>query len=279
MIFRHYLPVQQHQWSPASYGTPPFAAAVMHRTLPFMSSSSSSLAFALGDPSKPSTSSVAPRPQPVYQPQESEQFFDAFIAETSQEVAQQAAPVPPSPIPPSQSFISDIKTPVKEAALIPEPPVSSPDPLAGSVGGFTTPRKRKPEELSSPLSKRIHSPLKSRDHHEWAGSSQLFSPTGATPVGSQPNKRLSVFVEVPVPPKSWSTPSTSGRSFSKSAPSTRTSDDLGGFSPPPESDWEEDHAGFRSGSKSTGKRTGDRDERGETESYSLLFSFSLVTHV
>ena len=270
MIFRYYHSVQHQEWTPASYGTPPFAAAVMQRTLPFISSSSSSLALALGDPSKPSTSSVAPRPQPQYQPQESAQFFDTFVAETSQEVvAQQAAPAPLPPVSFSQSFTSDIKTPVKEIASVPGPPVSSPDPLVESARGLTTPRKRKPEELSSPSLKRIQN---SRVQHEKSASSQSTSHIGATP-----NKRLSVFVEVPSPPKGWLTPSTAGRSFTKSAHYTGTSDDLGGFSPPPESDWEEDQTGHRSGSKSTGRRTGDRDERGEVESY-FSFSYS-VTHV
>lgn len=281
VVVRHYPPVQQQQWTSTAYRTPPFAAAVMQRTLPFMTSSSSSIALALGDPPKPSTSAVAPQPQPVYHPQESAQFFDTFIAETSQEVAmQQTAPDTVPPVLQTQSFTSDIKTPVKEkkaTASVSELLISSPDPLAGSVSGSATPRKRKPEELSSPSLKRIHSPNKSRVQLENFGSSQLFTPSGVNSSGSQPNKRLSVFVELPLSAKVLSTPSTVGRSKSKSTPSTRTTNDLGGLSPPPESDWEEDYTGFRSGSKSTGKRTGDRDERGKADSYwSLIFQYLLI---
>ena len=122
----------------------------------------------------------------------------------------------------------------------------------GIARGFTAPRQRKLEELSSPSLKRIQN---SRIQREKSGSSQS---TVTSHIGTTPNKRLSVFVEVPSPPKDWLIPSTAGRSFTKSAHYTGTSDDLGGFSPPPESDWEEDQSGHRSGSKSTGRRTGDR---------------------
>ena len=109
----------------------------------------------------------------------------------------------------------------------------------GIARGFTAPRQRKLEELSSPSLKRIQN---SRIQREKSGSSQSTSHIGTTP-----NKRLSVFVEVPSPPKGWLTPSTAGKSFTKSVHYTGTSDDL-----------EEDQSGHRSGSKSTGRRTGDR---------------------
>jgi cohesin loading factor subunit SCC2 len=240
-----------------------------------MSSSSSSLALALGDPQKPSTSSVVTPSQPQYQPQESAQFFDTFIAETSNEiVAPQSAPSPPPSMSHSHQFVSDIRTPVRNIPSVPEPPVSSPDPLMASVEGFTTPRKRKPDELTSPTLKRTHPSEKSGVLRQRSGSSHTSSFSRTTSSGSQPNKRLSVFVELPHPPKGWSTPSTAGRSTKfQSLPSTRTEDDLGGFSPPPESEWEDDHKGLKSGSKSTGKRTGDRDERGMV--HSPLSSFFL----
>ena len=264
VISRHYPLLPQQQWSSTPYGTPPFAAAVMQRTLPFMSSSSS-LALALGDPAKASTSSIVPVQQQQYSSENSAQFFDSFIAETSQVVSQQEqiAPNPPPSLYHTQTFTSDMKTPVKERTLVSEPSLSSPDPLAASVDGSVTPRKRKPDELGSPTLKRIHSSDKFGVRLERSGSSQQLSPTSS--FGSQPRRRLSVFVEVPKPPKGWSTPSTAGRSKSKSVPSTRTEDDLGGFSPPPDSEWEDDLRGLKSGSKSTGRRTGDRDERGEAD--------------
>ncbi|KAF8585724.1 ARM repeat-containing protein [Ramaria rubella] len=229
-----------------------------------MSSSSSSLALALGDPSKPSTSSRAPPLQPTYyEPQESAQFFDTFIAETSRDVTtQQAATEPPPRLQRAQTFVSDVKTPIKTKAPVPGPPMSSPDPLTLKTDGSTTPRKRKPDELTSPSLKRIHSSDQFSVSRQRSGSSMSSSSTLKTT--PQPSKRLSVYVEVPPPPQGWITPSTTGRSKSKSMPSTRTEGDLGGFSPPPESDWE-DQKGHKSGSKSTGKRTGDRDERAPLE--------------
>ena len=258
--------VQQQEWAPAPYGMPPFAAAVMQRTLPFFPSSSSSLALALGDPSKlSSTSNVAQsQPQSQYQPQQSAQFFDTFLEETTRE-AQQTTPTLPPPLPRTPSSSSEFKTPVKTKPPVQGSPMSSPDTLALRTGGITTPLKRKPDELASPTLKRLHSTETcgiSRDRSDSTLSVLSSSTAKTTSSRGKPSKRLSVFVELPSMHRGLSTPTTAGRSKSKSVPSTRVEEDLGGFSPPPESEWEDDHKETRTGSKSTGKRTGDRDERG-----------------
>ncbi|KAF8507524.1 hypothetical protein BU17DRAFT_57352 [Hysterangium stoloniferum] len=259
------LLVPNSSWGSSSYGANPFATSVMQRTIPFMAASSSSLALALGDPSKPHPPPrqppplpppplppLQPPPPPPAQPQESVQFFNDFLEETSREASLQESVLNAPPTPPQ--FASDLKTPVKIKHTVSTPDVvSSLDPLTLPIGSSVTPRKRKPEELASPTLKRVHSFAVPRDRSESVST---------TPI--KPSRRLSVFVDIPPAPNGWATPSTSGRSISKSMHSTR-SPDLGGYSPPPESDWEEEGRGHRGGSKSTGKRTGDRDERAPLE--------------
>ncbi|KIJ54752.1 hypothetical protein M422DRAFT_775001 [Sphaerobolus stellatus SS14] len=265
-------PMQQ-QWPQPSYGASPFATSIMQRTLPIVSSSSS-LAFALGDPSKQNTR-PAPAPTPTHRstpppppaptlpkPEESAQFFNNFLADKKREiVAQQqaaAARTPTQSAPRRQFYVEIPPSPSRSMQAAHIPATSSPDPLAlRSDGPGLTPRKRKPDGLESPSIKRVHAnDMFAVPRERPRSTSTTVSQT--TPM--KPSRNLSVFVELPSPTKIV-TPSTSGRSKSRSLLSSGANE-LGGYSPPPESEM--------SGSKSTGKRTGDRDERVPLEKLTSL---------
>lgn len=203
-----------------------------------------------------------PLTQPQYRPEDSVQFFNDFRAETSREMTTQETNTGStfSQIPIS-NVKSDVKTPVKHSRFLNTGAMSSPDPLALNPDAFSSHRKRKPEVMESPSIKRMLSNDKFAIPREPTQPSQSTSTTRPSPALLSPTKNLQVYIELPSKSKGSMTPSTSGRSQSKSYISSGTAD-LGGFSPPPESDWEDDHRSPRFTSKSTPRRTGDRDERG-----------------
>ncbi|GJJ15616.1 hypothetical protein Clacol_009894 [Clathrus columnatus] len=143
------------------------------------------------------------------------------------------------------------------------PVTSSPDPLAllPNTSGSVTPQKRKLDVSVSPSLKRAHS-TKIAIAVPRQNSVSSVSSGPLTPGGSiRPLKRF-LGVEIPPSLKVISTPSTSGRS--KSVPSSAVSRDLGGYSPP-DSEWDEEDFVKKSVNKSSGKRTGDRDDRAPLE--------------
>lgn len=161
-----------------------------------MTTSSSSLAYALGPPPAPIYPRPAPPPQlsppqRVYHPQESAAFLDDFLQQKTREMNQpdrtinHAHSTQPRPVPPQHR-------PLTPPATVLPPPQESPDPLSllepapsisrtnstATIPSFT-PRKRKMiAQLDSPTVKRIHS-LKSL--HPSAQKSPQRSPRPAHP--------------------------------------------------------------------------------------------------
>ncbi|KAJ7457662.1 hypothetical protein B0H11DRAFT_208709 [Mycena galericulata] len=239
----------------STFRTNPFAQAILQRSNPATayptppppssSSSSSSLAHALGPPPPP--------PQTVYQPQQSPAFFDQFIAEKSKEIARPVPKVEPAlKIMPERSTTPPQKRP---------PPIEeSPDPLA--ITPAVTPRKRKSvTQLDSPSVKRVHTPVPitpsttSKSH-----ASMLSTPSSSTL--STPSRRVTMAY-VDVPAKSWvPTPKSKMRPMH---PPDSPNDDLGGYGS--DDDSPRQHSGGRA---TSGRRTGDRDERLPLEKLTAL---------
>ncbi|KAF8158512.1 hypothetical protein B0H34DRAFT_797892 [Crassisporium funariophilum] len=287
-------------WSPSgpssSYQTPPFAQSIFQRTAPStayptppppgISSSSSSLAFALGGPTQqikqPSHSAR------VYQPQESHVFYDDFL---ERKVRQMEAILPPPPIAHQQPLRS-----VTPPAKLP-PPEESPDPLAlQSLPRpnplHRTPQKRKPVvEIESPSIKRIHSlkalpnlsntqPIMPKTPRSTVpltpssmSTSLLQESLSVTPTA----KRIVNTAYVSVPPSPWLTPSSSRKgSFYMGSGKGKmkiddTPDDLGGYGSEydgPSSPTK--RISIHDSVKSSARRTGDRDERGPLEKLTSL---------
>ncbi|KII90510.1 hypothetical protein PLICRDRAFT_697054 [Plicaturopsis crispa FD-325 SS-3] len=263
--YTHYSP--NPHW-PQSHGSPgyqtsAFAQSVLQRTAPAtayptppppsMTTSSSSLAFALGNPE--------PRPSPkVYQPEQSNAFFNDFLSQKTQEMNSRMTnnfPQRPATPPPS----------------VPPPPQESPDPLdfvSTATAPAVTPRKRKSAaQLQTPSLKRVQS--------SYAITTSPLTPQGsatATPTSSKSKTtpRMRAYVEVPALPKAWLTPSSQKRGASSMSAKLKgkmkeEDDDLGGYGSEDELD-----LGYRQDSvKSSARRTGDRDERAPLEKLTALF--------
>lgn len=269
-LSRPFPPPSSNPWNVSSYSSN--SASSSHIRLP-INQSSSSIAMALGDPHKThsmlSSAYQHNKPiTPVHQPPPV--TSDAKVRPSTpppQSVSEFKTPIKPSdpdstlsspdPLAIRHPFVETIVPSTSPSKLPNTPITSSPDPLAFLPSGSDsiTPRKRKPVPLVSPSLKRTNSSnlsiAISRQSSQTSTSSDQL-----TPGGTIRPKKLFWGVEIPHPPKGFSTPSTSGRS--KSAPSSK---DLGGFSPP-DSEWDEEGSVKRSVSKSSGKRTGDRDDRG-----------------
>ena len=203
---------------------------------------SSSLAFALGDPS-------SARQPSVCQPERSAEFFDAFIAEKSREINVSSYNSNGIQVSPKQS-----------AERVSQ---ESPDPLAlkpaapGLSTPVQTPRKRKPiVEIESPSAKRIQS--------SHLGSRTPQHARQMTPA-KQSLKKTATLAYVEIPPKPWLSPSSS-RKLSISSPRLFSKENLG-----KPADEQHDLSGYGSDyspykvtdtTKSSARRTGDRDERG-----------------
>jgi cohesin loading factor subunit SCC2 len=254
-----------------SYPTPP---------PPGIHSSSSSLAFALDERAIPQ--------RRQYPQQESTGFFNNFLDKSSRELERaQAAKYASTPTPSQREKSFSI------------PRYSSPDPLELHPSQSITPQKRKSLELlQSPSVKRVQamhrSPSISGPPTTPASSSQDSLSTQGTPVSSQstssfrpvpPQKpRMRAYVEIPAAPKFLSTPqpSQSGKKVrvktavvshgSKSRAEIDEEDDLGGFGPEEDSPHQprKTSLNMTEAGRSSAKRTGDRDDRGNT---SLVCSF------
>ncbi|KAF9220470.1 hypothetical protein BS17DRAFT_739205 [Gyrodon lividus] len=207
----------------SAYPTPP---------PPGIRSSSSSLAFALGQPNQVKTQ------QRVYKPEESGPFFKDFLGRSAQLLDNK--PIPPSitsrhPTPRLEP--SPTKPP---ASVVPEPSV--------------TPRKRKsPDELVTPSQKRIHAANPTESTPTARPSSGASSH-----VSSKTPRQVLAYVNVPTP--TWKTPS---KESSKPSDHPASGD---------ESDEEDDHTHreIQASAKSSARRTGDRDERAPFEKLTTL---------
>jgi hypothetical protein len=235
-------------------------------------------------PSSSSQPSVyaPPRPQakaiPPYNNQP-KMFPAAAAAPRMNQQASSSSQPKPKPFPPP----STPKRKTNHSASQPAPSTDSPDPLAldSSTTAYAplsvSPLKRKPDILMSPSAKRVHSLPSLTTPSKPSGSSpDVFTVPKAPP----PRMKLQPYVEIPVRAKSSSsvtamvTPQKNRISSKMEKSSTRTltddDDDLGGFDTP-SSDIGYRYKGGQmstggdssySVSKSSGKRTGDRDDRG-----------------
>ncbi|KAG5642305.1 hypothetical protein DXG03_003025 [Asterophora parasitica] len=249
---------QPAQWAAPSLAyhqqANPFAQTIFQRAMPMnayptppppgITTSSSSLAFALGRP---------PTQTPkLHPPQESPAFFDNFLEHKSRQMAAARRPAtPPSkPTPPA----------VQE----------SPDPLALQPGVHPvpaiTPRKRKIfVQLDSPAVKRVQSIQSFHTHPR--------TPTHVTPKASStpqitPTPRRNLAY-VAAPTKPWLTPTSSRQGSAKQLGKMKDdSPDLGGYG----SDDDDPYSPTRSNDavKSSARRTGDRDDRAPLEKLTSL---------
>ena len=173
------------------------------------------------------------------------------------------------------------------------PRYSSPDPLELPPSQSVTPQKRKSLELlQSPSVKRIQAPHRSPSLSgpptTPASSSQGSLSTHGTPLSSQLSSssrpapsykpRMRAYVEIPVAPKflSMPQPSQSGKKVklkpvavshgSKDRAEIDDDDDLGGFGPEEDSPHQprKTSLSMTEAGRSSAKRTGDRDDRGDT---------------
>ncbi|KIK26649.1 hypothetical protein PISMIDRAFT_94435 [Pisolithus microcarpus 441] len=206
----------------SAYPTPP---------PPGIRASSSSLAFALGNPNK----RVSER---VYKPEESGPFVKDFLNRSAQLI--ESKPIPPAPTMPSKDTLN-----IDSRSHPLNPPLL---PLAEAS---TTPRKRKsPEDVSTPSPKRIQTYASER------------STPGARTVSTTPSKESKtprhVLAYVNVPPPSWKTPSGKQSGPGEHAGSDYSEDD------------DEHRHNVQASVKTSARRTGDRDERAPLEKLTTL---------
>ncbi|KAI6042629.1 sister chromatid cohesion C-terminus-domain-containing protein [Pisolithus marmoratus] len=206
----------------SAYPTPP---------PPGIRASSSSLAFALGNPNKKPS-------ERVYKPQESGPFVKDFLNRSAQLI--ESKPIPPAPAMPCKDTLS-----IDSRPHPPNPPLL---PLAEAS---TTPRKRKsPEDISTPSPKRIQTCTSER-------STPSVMTINTTPSKESKTPRH-VLAYVNVPPPSWRTPSGKQLKPGERAGSDYSEDD------------DEYRHGAQSSVKLSARRTGDRDERAPLEKLTTL---------
>ncbi|KDR82399.1 hypothetical protein GALMADRAFT_220397 [Galerina marginata CBS 339.88] len=292
---------QSMHWSSSapqsSFQTMPFAQSVFQRTTPSTAyptppppviSTSSSLAFALGGP--PTSTHTNPPPLKVYQPNESQVFYEDFLERKSQQM---------NPLPPRQPAAAPVEqgmsrpvTPTQR--LKPSAPEESPDPLALRSSVSVTPQKRKPIVLiESPSIKRMQTlktlpnthptqtkaPQTPRTSVPLTPSSKAssLSDISTTSINTTPtHKRIVNKAYVSVPPSPWVTPSSSRKGstqsdFQKSKVKFTDTPDLGGYGSEddgPSSPTK--RSNVNDSVKSSARRTGDRDERGPLEKLTSL---------
>jgi cohesin loading factor subunit SCC2 len=225
-----------------SYPTPP---------PPGITNSSSSLAFALGNPVTKST-------RTVHKSEDSTQYFHNFLEQKTRQMDPSRAVTPPP-------------------RTTQQDPLESPDPLALAPSSSTlfsasvvTPRKRKPEVyIASPTLKRVQSTSNFiTPHKSLSPLTPQTSTTATATTTSKSSKKLQPYIEVPPLPKSWFTPSRSSSQKSITSLSKKmqgkmkvddTHDDLGGYG---SVDDDSPRRYWNSSVKSSARRTGDRDDRG-----------------
>ncbi|KZP26313.1 hypothetical protein FIBSPDRAFT_1040859 [Athelia psychrophila] len=262
-----------NHWTPpisnhSAYQTNAFAQSVFHRTAPSssyptppppgFSTSSSSLAFALGTPAPPPSTSSSSSATSAG----SAQFFNHFIGEQNLEIASQRPASPPRPVPQQAQ--------------------DSPDPLAlrvstskATASSALTPRKRKQgAHAETPSLKRVQSSSFVTPNQTLSPKTPTSAQTStSTSTISKSSRKMLAFVEVPPLPKEWKTPNRSVTSLSKKLQGKMkvedTPEDLGGYGSvdedsfsPPQYD--------SSPTKSSARRTGDRDERAPLEKLTAL---------
>ncbi|EDR13190.1 uncharacterized protein LACBIDRAFT_292430 [Laccaria bicolor S238N-H82] len=280
--------------APSHFQTSPFAQSVFQRTAPNtayptpppgITPSSSSLAYALGQPPPQLQSAAQPK---VYRPEESPAFFNQFLEQKTREMVQ-AMPPFPAPARPT--------TPPSKN----RPPEESPDPLAlaPSSTAAVTPRKRKPVvEIVSP-SKRVHSvkSLPSFQHTTnpvTPSSSASSVPRTPTTISTAPTSSMSQgsftstltpkrvnLAYVFVPPSPYLTPFSSRKGSENASMLSEkrqgkmkindTPNDLGGYGS--DDDFSSSPTrgrGLFDSVKSSARRTGDRDERVPLEKLTAL---------
>ena len=173
-------------------------------------------------------------------------------------------------------------------------PLESPDPLALAPSSSTvfptstlTPRKRKPGvHAESPSLKRIQSTSMFITPHKsltplTPTSTQTSTTATAT---SKSSKKLQLYVEVPLLPKSYFTPSRSSSQKTVTSLSKKmqgkmkvddTPDDLGGYGSVDDDDYSPLRYG-NSSVKSSARRTGDRDDRGNFHYNLVRYHYLLI---
>jgi len=307
MLYRSYQYRETTNWTsplpPSSYQTTHFAQSVFQRTAPStayptppppgINTSSSSLAYALGGPSPHPQPHHQPHPPRVYQPQESQAFYDDFLERKSRQMNQV-----PTPIVKAEPVRLEHARPVTPPPKAKQaPPEESPDPLALRSGGATrtmpstsvTPQKRKPVvEIQVKSVKRpqlFKTPSTPSLGHQLnvtktpqssqssipvtpSSSATSFSNMSRMSVDSTPtHKRVMNLAYVAIPSKPLLTPASSRKgshpdSFKRGAIGD-TPDDLGGYG---SEDGEPSSPikpfNINDSVKSSARRTGDRDERG-----------------
>ncbi|OCH92592.1 hypothetical protein OBBRIDRAFT_791042 [Obba rivulosa] len=258
-----------HYSQQSTYETHPFAQSVFHHSTPSaayptppppgISTSSSSLANALSDP--------PPKPKKkTFKPEESQAFFDNFIAQKTEEILA------------TQSV--EITVPVTPRRRQPPPKVEeSPDPLALGRAFPQTPttkhvsRKRKDApRLESPSIKRIHA-SGSTSSTSYEAPAANGKPSTTDSRGSTPRK-LMAYVEIPVRSKGYMTPTSHKRDCADSRPVNGKSsgamsddDDLGGFGPVQHRLSSQVSTSIHSSGR---RATGERDDRAPLEKLTAL---------
>ncbi|KAJ7644375.1 hypothetical protein FB45DRAFT_897682 [Roridomyces roridus] len=252
----------------STFRTNPFAQGILQRANPATSyptppppstsSSTSSLAYALGPP-------PSQQQQQVHKPQNSPAFFDQFLAE---KVTRQTRKVeeqrPQSAASPQKMAMAGgrPKTPPAQRKVLSE---ESPDPLAialNAPASALTPRKRKSDsQLASPTVKRFHSPNPTSVPVTPSTTSKSRTSALSTPSSSfsTPSRVLKMaYVELPA--KSWkvNTPS--------KLRTPQSPDELDGFG----SDDDSPRRPSGVGRVTSGRRTGDRDDRLPLEKFTTL---------
>ncbi|OBZ71394.1 Protein rad9 [Grifola frondosa] len=248
----------QHSAPAASYPTPPPPGIAM---------SSSSLAYALGEP--------VPKPaRTIYQPEDSAIFFNTFLTQTATEldVSRHASD-------------NTQLTPPRPNVLSKED--DSPDPLAlvhsGPQANQPTSRKRRGDcYLESPSVKRVQVAEPSRNlltPHRSGTETKPSSPSSfkTTPTST---KKLQAYVDVPPLPKSYMTPTSSRRDRSglrtlsgnnTGKRKVQEDDDLGGFGSEDDDNYPRMPLDFGNSVKSSSRRTtGERDGRAPLEKFMTL---------
>lgn len=233
----NYAPPTQWNRNPAtpSFQAPALANSLLQRFNPTsayptpppgIQASSSSLAFALGNPNK--------RPnERVYKPEESGPFFKDFLNRSAQLL--ESKPIPSTSSAPRSDTV--------KVESVPQPTNLPPISVDEKV---STPRKRKsPEDFGTPSHKRIQSSVP----QHITPASRAISSTPSQPSGKTTPRQVIAYVHVP--PASWKTPS-----------KKRLRDDIAVSD---ESDEESRYTqrDVLASVKSSARRTGDRDERGK----------------
>ncbi|KAJ7600473.1 hypothetical protein C8J56DRAFT_910344 [Mycena floridula] len=261
--------VFQHSVPTTAYPTPPPLSSMASSP----TSSSSSLAFALGRPvvqqqqqqhqqhqqhQQQQQQQQHYHPVVVHRPEDSNTFFDSFLARKTRDFSIN------EPRSSSHTQNKSHSQPSLDRLGSRSSSSGSHSPVKAATVGVVTPRKRKPVvELFSPSIKRIHSvgqlpkasfpstpttvapssPVTSVPETP----STTFSRTPGSSLSRSTGKKTLAYIDVP-PKQSWMTPISSRKMNGVDC----SPDDLGGYS-------------AISPSKGTGRRTGDRDERAPVE--------------